>query len=116
MNLDELKKRTIKVAKVSLSDGSEWHIRKLSATVGIAVGNAFMAAGHTDPNGPAPSQEQMLDAHSLLLSKAVCSEAGDLLLDSDEGRAALKDLDYPTIQELSSKAQEWSIPDGAKKN
>ncbi len=116
MNLDELKARTVKVTKVTLDDGSEWHLRKLSATVAIAVGNAFLAAGHTDPNGSAPSQEQSLDAHSLLLSKAVCNEAGELLLDSDEGRMTLKELDYPTIQELANKAQEWSVPGSAKKN
>jgi hypothetical protein len=116
MNLEELKSRTIKVKKVTLKDGSEWHIRKLSATLGIAVGAAFKAAGHTDPNGPEPSQEQMLSAYSLLLSKTVCDEAGALGLDTDEGRAELKNMDYPTVQELAGEVQEWSIPDSAKKN
>lgn len=116
MNLEELKKRHAKVTKTVLSDGSEWHIRKLSAALSIAISAAFKAAGHTDPDGPEASQEQMLDAYSLLLSKAICDEAGVLSLDSDEGRAELKNLDFGTIQELTLKAQEWSLPDTAKKN
>lgn len=116
MDLATLKSRIVKVKAVTLSDGSAWNLRKLSATVGIAVSNAFTAAGHVDPDGPEPSQEQVLDAHALLLSKSLCDEAGALLLDSDEGRAELKNLDYPTIQELAKEAQEWSTPSNSKKN
>lgn len=116
MNLDELKSRTIKVKKVTLSDGSEWHIRKVSAVVGIAISNAFKDAGHTNPEGSEPSDEQLLEAYSLLLSKSVCSEAGVLELDSDEGREWFKSLDYPTIQELAGESQEWTLPGSAKKN
>lgn len=115
MNIDELKKRLSKVTKVTLDDGSEWHVRKLSAALGIALSNSFKSAGHTNPDGQEASQEQMLDAYSLLLSKALCDETGALSLDSDEGRTELQNLDFGTIQELTCKVQEWSLP-ASKKN
>lgn len=116
MDLKTLRSRLPKVTTITLEDGSAWHIRKLSAAMGQSISNAFKAAGHIDPNGPEPSAGEMLDAYSLLLSKAVCDEAGTLLLDNDEGRAELKNLDMPTIQELAKHVQEWSLPSDAKKN
>lgn len=116
MNLDELKKRNAaNITKVVISDGSEWMFRKMTAACGMAVGRAFQAAGHTDPNGPEPSADQLAEAYSLLLSKTVCDEAGNLVLDSDEARAELSKLDFGTMQELGAKAQEWNLP-AAKKN
>lgn len=116
MNLDRLKERiAANVTTVTLEDGSEWRLRKLTAAVGIAVGAAFRAAGHTDPDGPEPSPEKQAEAYALLLSKTICDESGALVLDSDEGRGALAQLDMPTVLELGSKAQEWCLS-GAKKN
>jgi hypothetical protein len=116
MNLDELKKRNAaNIKPITLSDGSALFLRKLTAAVGIAVGKAFQAAGHTDPDGPEPSAEKQAEAYALLLSKTVCDEAGALTLDSDEGRAQLMLLDLPTVQELGAEAQAWCLA-SAKKN
>jgi len=115
VNLESLKKRHAKVIKVTLADGSEWTIRKLGAALSLELSNKFKAAGHTDPNGQEASQEQMLEAYSELLSKAICDESGTLSLDSDEGRAELKNLDFGTITELTTKVQESSVST-AKKN
>jgi uroporphyrinogen-III synthase len=116
MNLEELKKRNAgRITKVTLGDGSEWQLCKLTAAVGMAIGRAFMAAGHTDPNGPEPPPEKQAEAYALLLSKTICDEAGNLILDSDEAREELLKLDLPTIQELGAHAQSWSLTT-AKKN
>ena len=116
MNLDELKKRNAaNIKPVTLGDGSALFLRNLTAAVGIAVGKAFQAAGHTDPDGPEPSPEKQEEAYALLLSKTVCDEAGALTLDSDEGRAQLRLLDFATVQELGLAAQDWCLS-SAKKN
>jgi hypothetical protein len=114
VNLESLRKRN--VCKVALEDGSEWHLRKLSASASAIVGNAFLAAGHTDPDGPPPTTEQRADAFALLLSKSICDESGALTLDSDEARQELANLDAQTLLELGAKAQEWSTPAQSKKN
>jgi hypothetical protein len=118
MDLESLKKRNAaNVKPVQVADLS-LHLRKLTAADGMAVGKAFQAAGHTDPNGPEPSAEQFVIAFALLLSKTVCDEAGTLTLDSDEGRAEIAKLDFRTLQELATAAQQWSglIGDDSKKN
>jgi hypothetical protein len=116
MNLEELKKRNAaSITTVTLADGSVWQLRKLNAAAGIAVGRAFQAAGHTDPDGPEPSPEKQMEAYSLLLSKTICDEAGNLVLDTDEGRAELLKLDFAAVQELGTAAQEWCLS-AAKKN
>ena len=118
MNLESLKKRNAaNVKPVQVADLS-LHLRKLTAADGMAVGKAFQAAGHTDPNGPEPSTEQFTVAYALLLSKTICDETGTLTLDSDEGRAELAKLDFQTAQQLGKEAQEWSglIGDDSKKN
>lgn len=115
MNLEELKKRVAKNTAVTLKDGSVWPMRKLSAATGIAIGKAFMAAGHVDPDGPEPEPQKLIDAYSLLLSKVLCDESGALSLDSDEGREYLQQLDLETILELGEQAQEICLG-GAKKN
>jgi hypothetical protein len=115
MNLDELKKRNAAYTTLTLEDGSAWRVKKLSAAVGIAIGKAFQAAGHTDPNGAEPSTDELLNAYSLLLSNVLCDEAGVLTLDTDEGRDELKKLDMATILELGEKAQEACMGT-AKKN
>jgi hypothetical protein len=118
MNLESLKKRNaanilpVTVAELTLC------LRKLTAADGMAVGKAFQAAGHTDPNGPEPTTEQFAVAYALLLSKTICDETGTLTLDSDEGRSELQKLDFQTAQQLGTKAQEWSglMEDSSKKN
>lgn len=115
MNLDELKKRNVaKVTKVTLDDGSEWNLRKMAAAVGMAVGRAFLAAGHVDPNGPEPTAEKQAEAYALLLSKTLCDADGVLLFDSDEARTELMNLDLATMQTLGTKAQEWNLPESKK--
>lgn len=116
MNLEELKKRNAaNVKKSTLSDGSVWYFRKMPAACAMAIGRAFAAAGHTDPNGPEPSTTQLAEAYALLLSKATCNEAGEVTLDSDDGRAELLKLDFNTTQEAVNEAQEWCLS-AAKKN
>lgn len=122
MNLETLKKRNAaNVMPVTLDDGQVVHLRKLTATDGLTVGKSLMALGHTDPNGAEPTQEQYFDLYVLLLSKTIVEQQGEswvLSLDSDEGRAALRDLKFSDAHFLSQKAQEWSglMPDESKKN
>jgi hypothetical protein len=114
VNLESLRKRSVK--QVTLSDGSVWHIRKMSATASQLIGEAFQAAGHTNPDGPEPTTEQRSAAFALLLSKAICDESGVVTLDSDEARQELANLDAETLLELGTAAQEWNMPAQSKKN
>lgn len=118
MNLESLKARNAaNITSVTVGDLS-LHLRKLTAADGMAVGKAFQAAGHTDPNGPEPTSEQFAVAYAILLSKTICDEAGTLTLDSDEGRTELQKLDFQTAQQLGEHAQKWSglLGDESKKN
>jgi hypothetical protein len=116
MNLESLKARNAANVTSMELDGEKVYLRKLSAGDGMAVGKAFQAAGHTDPNGPEPSTEAFAEAYAILLSKTLCDAAGNLTLDSDDGRAALRQLDFQAAQALSQKAQEWSGLGESKKN
>jgi hypothetical protein len=118
VDLARLKARNAaNVTSISVGDLS-LHLRKLTAADGMAVGKAFQDAGHTDPNGPEPTSEQFAVAYAILLSKTICDEAGNLTLDSDEGRAELQKLDFQTAQQLGEAAQKWSglLQDESKKN
>jgi hypothetical protein len=116
VNLESLKARNAANVISMELDGEKVYLRKLSAGDGMAVGKAFQAAGHNDPNGPEPPPEAFAEAYALLLSKTLCDEAGNLTCDSDEGRAELRKLDFQSAQTLSVMAQEWSGLGESKKN
>jgi hypothetical protein len=113
VNLESLRQRKPKITTVVLEDGSEWRVRKVSAATAIALSKVFLATGNTDPDSPEAPIEQRLEAFSLFISKALCDEAGNLTLDTDEGRAELMNLDIDTLTELVFKL---STPTESKKN
>lgn len=122
MNLETLKKRNAEnVKQVTLADGQVVHLRKMTATDGLEVSKALLAAGHTDPDSPEPDVSEFVKFHVLILSKTIVeqTETGwEHALNSDEGRKELAKLDFATLQLLSVAAQEWNGMGGdvAKKN
>ncbi len=118
MDLESLKKRNAaNITGVQLGDVAV-SLRKLSVTDGFAVGKTLLTLGHDNPEGAEPTQDQFFEFHVLLLSKTICDKDGLLTLDSDDGRAELRNLSYWDAKALGEKAQEWSglLGDDSKKN
>jgi len=113
MNLDDLKKH------ISTATPFEWcakqiHLRKLSAQDGLILFNRIKK--ETDePHTPEVDREKTLAFNADVASKTLADEAGDLLCDSDDGRALLKQMSFGELAELSEIALRHSGYGGDEK-
>jgi hypothetical protein len=105
VNIEQLKQRL--AANVTVVDG--WRLCKLNAVDGMAYSKLF-----ADTPDDAPF-EQVAVAYAFLISKCTVDESGQKHLDSDEGRALLRQLDRETFCKLGKAALDWNLGD-AKKN
>lgn len=103
MNLEQLKDRAAQITEV---DGVR--IKKLNAVDGMAYSKHFAAV----PSDAPP--EETVTAYAFLLSKCVVDENGVATLDTDEGRAALRELDFATFSKLGEAAIEWNLGNSKK--
>lgn len=112
MNLESLRQRILgATTAVTLSDGTTIRLGKLSAQDGMALAMPAKKLEH-EPEGS--QSEDMLTFYALILSKSILDDAGAKALDSDEGRAMLRQLPMGDFLQLGNAAVEWQFGESKK--
>ena len=104
MNLSQLRERAAQ--QITEVDGVR--LKKLNAVDGMAYSKQFASVPKDAP------PEETVTAYAFLLSKCVVDENGFATLDSDEGRDALRNLDFATFSKLGEAAIAWNLGDSKK--
>lgn len=98
MNLESLNKHLCRVAKYEWND-EVIYLRKIGATDGMAYYGRFKElAGKT--LSEVDDRTETIATHADMISKSMAGEDGQLTLDTDEGRAALKNIAFDELVSL----------------
>lgn len=116
MNLETLK------AKINQTQSFTWlgetvYLRKLGAADGFALFGRLEDVKAKTLSAEDDGRETA-DFYATLVSKCLCDESGTLTLDSDEGRTALKLVDYRELRAVGVQVMEFNgiIAEDTKKN
>lgn len=104
MNLEQLRKRIAE--QVTEVEGVR--IGKLNAVDGMEFSRRFSAVADDAPF------EQVAEVYAFLLSKSIVTADGRKELDSDEGRAALLQLERESFVRLGEAAINWNLGESKK--
>lgn len=98
MNLEAIQKHLRAVTKMEWQ-GHDIYLRKLGATDGIEIFTSIKSLS-SENRTPHDDMVQTAKFNSKVISKSLSDEAGNLLLDSDEGRTTLEALNFHELTEL----------------
>jgi hypothetical protein len=120
MTPEKLKQKLAASGVTATLQGEEIKLRKFGAKGVIAIQKLLLSIPKNELNQPI-DLEDTATFYAFVLSKSAADDAGNLLFDSDEGRAALEDLDLEELVPLAEQALKLNgmakePDDAAKKN
>lgn len=120
MTPEKLKQKLAASGVTATLQGEEIKLRKFGAKGVIAIQKLLLSIPKNELNQPI-DLDDTATFYAFVLSKSAADDAGNLLFDSDEGRAALEDLDLEELVPLAEQALKLNgmakePDDAAKKN
>jgi hypothetical protein len=100
MNLETLKQHVRKVTPKEWQ-GQTVYLRKIGATEGVAMIAKIKAISSEELNEERDRKETV-EYYAFAVSKSLANEAGDLDLDTDEGRTLLAQMNFVELCELGT--------------
>lgn len=115
MNLEAIQKHLRTVTKMEW-EGKVIYLRKIGAADGIEIFTSIKSLA-SENRSPHDDMTETMKFNAKVISKSLADESGELVLDSDEGRATLENMNFNELAELGELALRHSGYGGsAKKN